>query len=222
MRRSKCVSDITLGTGWSSGGYFSNVEVSGTIYAGSQQQYFFRNTKMGRFVKGGWNFVFVGCEGAPSTHCGTSGGDPTTTIDQTPLIAEKPYITIDSSDKYYLKRPKYKSATQGTDWDDDADAFDFTQVYVASDADSAAVINGKLAEGLHVVLQPGNYNLEESLKMSVNGQVLLGIGMATLTPTNGNALIEVSDGIDARIAGLLLGAGSTKSEQLIKWGIDPS
>ena len=58
--------------------------------------------------------------------------------------------------------------------------------------------------------------------MSTNGQVLLGIGMATLTPTNGNACIEVADGIDARIAGLLLGAGSTKSEQLLKWGTDPS
>ena len=46
--------------------------------------------------------------------------------------------------------------------------------------------------------------------------------MATIIPTNGNSLIEVSDGVDARIAGLLLGAGSTKSEQLIKWGTDPS
>ena len=126
MRRSKCVSDITLGTGWSSGGYISNTEVSGTIYAGSQQQFFFRNTKMGRFVRGAWNFVFLGCEGAPGTHCGTSGGDPATTIDQTPIIAEKPYITIDSSDRYYLKRPKYKNATQGTDWDDGADSFDFS------------------------------------------------------------------------------------------------
>jgi len=31
--------------------------------------------------------------------------------------------------------------------------------------------------------------------------------MATLIPTNGNAIIEVADGTDARIAGLLLEAG---------------
>ena len=48
--------------------------------------------------------------------------------------------------------------------------------------------------------------------MNIDGQVLLGIGMATLTPTNGNTLIEVSDGVDARIAGLLLGAGSQRSD----------
>ena len=46
--------------------------------------------------------------------------------------------------------------------------------------------------------------------------------MATLTPTNGNAVIEVADGIDARIAGIILSAGSKKSEQLLKWGTDPS
>lgn len=46
--------------------------------------------------------------------------------------------------------------------------------------------------------------------------------MATLTPSKGNACIEVSDGIDARIAGLLIGAGSIKSEQLLKWGTDPT
>ena len=99
---------------------------------------------------------------------------------------------------------------------------DFSQVYVASDIDSAATINAKLAEGLHVVLQPGNYDLAESLKIAVDGQVLLGLGMATLTPTNGNPVIEVADGVDARIAGLLLGAGSIQSEQLLKWGTDPS
>ena len=46
--------------------------------------------------------------------------------------------------------------------------------------------------------------------------------MATLIATNGNACIEVADGIDARIAGLLLEAGETKSEALLKWGTDKS
>ena len=46
--------------------------------------------------------------------------------------------------------------------------------------------------------------------------------MATLVSTNGNACVEVADGIDARIAGLLLEAGKTKSDTLLKWGTDPS
>ena len=167
MRRVNCVGDIQLGTVPTSGGYISNSAVTGTIKAGSQQQFFFRNTSMGDFAKGAWNFVFLGCEGAPDSHCGNDD-IPATTIEQTPLIAEKPYITIDSSGKYFLKRPRYKTATVGVDWDD-ADVFDFTHVYVASDADSAATINGMLARGFHVVLQPGNYELEESLKISIHG-----------------------------------------------------
>ena len=46
--------------------------------------------------------------------------------------------------------------------------------------------------------------------------------MATLISTHGNACIEVADGIDARIAGLLLQAGEKKSDQLLKWGSDTS
>jgi hypothetical protein len=42
-------------------------------------------------------------------------------------------------------------------------------VYTASDADSAATINAMLAEGLHVVFQPGNYKLEDSLKVTKEG-----------------------------------------------------
>ena len=108
---------------------------------------------MGEFRKGGWNFVFVGCEGGvPDSHCGTSGGAvPATTIDETPIIAEKPYIVIDENDKYFLKRPKYTTSRQGTEWDN-ADTIDFENVYVATASDSASTINGKLAAGLHVVL----------------------------------------------------------------------
>ena len=224
MRRTRVVGDITLGTGWSSGGYLANSEVTGTIYAGSQQQWFNRNVKMGRFVKGAWNFVFVGCEGAPASHCGTSGGAaPATTIDQTPIMAEKPYITIDDNGSYQLNVPHYKTDSRGPDFDGaNATAVDFSSVYVASDSDSASTINSKLQQGLHVVLQPGIYQLDEALKVETDGQVVLGLGMATLIATNGNACIEVADGIDARIAGLLLQAGETKSDALLRWGTDPS
>ena len=111
MRRTRIVGDLTLGEGWSSGGYLANSEVTGTIYAGSQQQWFTRNASMGNFVKGGWNFVFLGCEGAPQTNCGQGGtGIPATSVDETPIIAEKPYITIGDDGKYTLHRPTYKTA----------------------------------------------------------------------------------------------------------------
>ena len=60
---------------------------------------------------------------------------------------------------------------------------DFSTVYVATANDTAKAINAKLSAGLHVVLSPGVYNLEESLLLTKDGQVLLGIGIATLIPT---------------------------------------
>lgn len=49
------------------------------------------------------------------------------------------------------------------------DEVDFSDVYVASDKDTAAIINAKLNEGLHVIMQPGQYKLEESIKINKSG-----------------------------------------------------
>jgi len=38
---------------------------------------------------------------------------------------------------------------------ENSDEIDFSNVYVASETDSAATINSKLSNGLHVILQPG-------------------------------------------------------------------
>ena len=103
--------------------------------------------------------------------------------------------------------------------DDDDDLIDFEQVYVAS-ADNVSEINEKLSQGFHVVLQPGIYELDQALNVKHDGQVLLGIGMATLVATNGDSCVEVADGIDARIAGLTLEAGKVRSPTLLKWGSD--
>ena len=42
--------------------------------------------------------------------------------------------------------------------------------------------------------------------------------MATLIPTSGKPCVEVEDGFDARVAGLLLEADTVKTDQLLKWG----
>ena len=83
--------------GFSSGGYMANVEVGGSIVSGSQQQWFARNSKFGEWSNGVWNQVFVGSSGAPASHCGLDGGSPYTTVDETPSVAEKPFIIIDST-----------------------------------------------------------------------------------------------------------------------------
>lgn len=104
----------------------------------------------------------------------------------------------------------YKTGnTEGWEY---ADEVDFSEVFVASPSDSAAKINAKLAEGLHLILQPGIYHLEESIKLVKSHYVVLGLGMATLIPINGTPAIEVADVYDVRIAGVILEAGVKPSE----------
>ena len=51
-----------------------------------------RNVAMKSYNGGNWNVVFTGSPGAPSSHCGNIGGHPYSTIAESPVIAEKPYI----------------------------------------------------------------------------------------------------------------------------------
>lgn len=69
-----------------------------------------------------------------------------------------------------------------------------------------------------MVLQPGIYKLSESLKVTYTNQVVLGLGLATLIPQNGDAAIEVSNVDGVRIAGLMLEAGKDNSEALLMFG----
>jgi hypothetical protein len=99
---------------------------------------------MASYTGDGVNMVFVGCTNAPESHCGADGGLPRTTADATPLIAEKPYITLEG-DKYKLNRPHVEANKKGStpNWNN-TDVVDFSQVYVAH-PDHANMINEKLA-----------------------------------------------------------------------------
>ena len=99
-----------------------------------------------------------------------------------------------------------------------ADEIDFSQVYVANEKDTAAHINSKLAEGLHLLFQPGNYQLEDTIRVNNANTVVLGMGLATLIPTNGTPAITVGPVDGVRVAGLLLEAGPKNSQSLLLWG----
>ena len=110
-----------------------------------------------------------GTMGAPASHCGNTGGGPFVTVPTTPTIAEKPYMTVAPNGKYTLAVPPLRSESIGPDWDDSkATKIGFESIYVAVPEESAATINAKLAEGLHVLLSPGIYNLTEALQVCLS------------------------------------------------------
>ena len=87
-----------------------------------------------------------------------------------------------------------------------------------AEADTAASINGKLRRGLHVVLCPGVYLLDDSLHINATGQVLFGLGLATLVSTSGAPSVVVGNVDGVRVAGVLLQAGAKPTPALLVWG----
>jgi len=90
--------------------------------------------------------------------------------------------------------------------------------YLAHEGDSAATINAQLASGKHLLLTPGVYHLESAIRVTHADTVVLGIGMASLTPTAGTAAIEVADVAGVKIAGITVDAGVTNSAVLVQVG----
>ena len=109
-------------------------------------------------------------------------------------------------------RPKteYNKTGPTPGWEN-ADEIDFSNVYVANEKDTAAIINAKLEEGLHLLFQPGNYHLEDTIRVNNADTVVMGMGIATLIPTNGTPAITVGNVDGVRVAGVLLEAGSKNS-----------
>jgi len=205
---------------FASGGYLSNSQVLGTVSSGSQQQYFSRNNEV-NWDGGVWNMVFVGTEGAPSSHCGrddNTGALPFSNAGPTPTIAEKPYVSVDDSGLYWLNVPQVRSNSNGVDWSVGLQ-ISFDQVYVADAShDTASTINTQLSKGMHVVLAPGIYDLSAPLELNSPNQVLLGLGLATLVSAAGQPVVRVGNVDGVRIGGVLLEAGTQATEALLMWG----
>lgn len=209
--------------GYASGGWISGLDVGGTTKFGSQQQFMVRNSKSNKFDLPVWNGVFAAVDGAPSAQCGQisngqSANASISVLPTIPLVAEKPYITSTDGKIFKLIVPSVQSEIpSGVTWTSSgfqsSKEIDFSSVYVTKTTDTSSIINEKLSEGLHIVITPGIYTLDDSLNVQYENQVILGLGLATLiAPSNGNPCIRVGDVSGVRIAGLLLEAGKWETK----------
>ena len=210
--------------GYSSGGFLADSKIDGTVQAGSQQQWYTRNSTIGGFDGGAWNMVFSGVEGAPAQNFAepkTGGGTGIVTAEDTTRVSRAaPYLYLDGND-YKVFVPKAEADSSGPDWSTDAahgDSIDIADFYIAHEGDSAATINAALAAGKNLLLTPGVYHLADTLHVTRADTVVLGIGLASLTPDNGTSAIEVGDVSGVKIAGITVDAGATNSATLVKVG----
>jgi len=205
--------------GWASGGFMADCQIDGRILPGSQQQWFSRNSTWSNWANGVWNMVFLGCVNPPQ---GTWPAKPYTTIEKTPIIAEKPFLMVDGSGNYSVFVPALRKDTVGESWTDgnpQGTSIPLSDFYLAhADKDTAATINDALTAGKNLLLTPGIYHLEAPLKITRANTVVLGLGMATLNPTKGTSAMEVADVSGVKIACVLFDAGPTPSPVLLQVG----
>ena len=145
-----------------------------------------------------------------------------TTITNTPLIAEKPYLYLDSNGNYAVMVPALQTNTLGTTWASGPTpgvSIPISQFYIAhADTDNAASINAALNSGLNLILTPGVYQLTDSLQVTRPDTIILGLGYATLVPQTGTPALVISDVDGVKVAGLIFDAGPVQSPTLLQVG----
>lgn len=219
--------------GWASGGFVADSIFRKQAGSYSQQQYYYRNTRIDGGAYGvNWNQVLQGCTGdfgnctdgtkrpfAAATPllkgCGRSNwtqGGSMTWIDESAVIREKPFLVLDGQGAYGVFVPELRRHAVGPSWNEQDPGKGVTldlatEFYVAKeDADTEKTLNAALAKGKHILFTPGIYRLGAPLEVTKPGTILLGIGEATLVPMNDDAAVRCADVDGLILAGLVFDA----------------
>jgi hypothetical protein len=215
--------------GYASGGYIGDSDLNGAVENDSQQQYFTQNTDIGSWSNGVWNQVFCGDPGAPaqsfSSTSGDSGGTaPYTTLSSCPVSEQEPYLYQDSSGNYDVFVPSVQSNTTGPSWTTGGGNTPGTSLsvnntfYIVNSSSTITQINAALAAGENLLFTPGVYSYASTINVVDANTKIIGLGFATLIPTNGNVTLNVADVPGVNVSGLIFDAGPVNSPALLQIG----
>jgi hypothetical protein len=91
--------------------------------------------------------------------------------------------------------------------------------FVARPGDSARRLNNALAHGQHLLLTPGVYHVDETIRVKGADKIVLGLGLATIVPEGGVVPMTV-EAPGAVVAGVIFDAGAVNSPVLLRVGPD--
>jgi hypothetical protein len=217
---------ILTDNGWASGGFIADSLIDGWVDPLGQQQWLSRNSAWKAWINhdGSWNHVFMGVDNPPA---GRWPEVANTVVRKTPRIREKPFLVMDDEGEYYVLKPDpRRDDSRGISWAGGAvpgKKIPLEEFYVARAGESdAATMNAALAEGRHLLLTPGIYQIDEPLRVSRPGTIVLGIGYPTLVPVKGTPALLIADVDGVLAGGLLIDAGPVKSRALMIVGEEKS
>lgn len=212
----------TAGPQYASGGFIADSRLPAVVN-GSQQQWLIRDSEVASWSNAVWNQVFSGVVGAPDDSAFPD--PPYTTIDETPVSREKPYLYVDDEGRYNVHVPAVQHASSGVTWADGETAgrsIPITEFFIAKPGDSVKDINNALARGQHLILTPGVYDVDRTIQVKRPGTVVLGLGHATLTAVGGAVPLAVKDAEGIVVAGVTIDAGTELSPVLLRVGAPDS
>jgi hypothetical protein len=208
------------GSNWSSGGFIADTKIDTQIDSGTQQQFLTRNDDLTSWAGQNWNMVFVGDNQAPSDMGWPN--PPYTVVATTPVVREKPFLYVDPAGNYLVMVPYLKSNSTGSSWASGAPpgaAVSIDRFYIAKPGtDTASTLNAALGQGKHLLLTPGDYQLDGPILVTQPNTIVLGIGFPVLTPMGGNSLLSIADVDGVSIAGVLVEAGPQTTPTLLEAG----
>ena len=210
--------DYCTGPSFASGGFIADSS-AGVLINGSQQQWFTRNSEVGTWTNAVWNQVFTGVINAPSGD--TYPNPPYTTLDTTPVSREKPFVYVDDTGEWMVRVADTAFDTTGITWSTGnapGRSIPLADFFIATPDDSVQQINNALAHGRNLLLTPGMYDVSDSIYVKHENSVVLGIGLATVTPIGGATAMEIKDNPGIIVAGITIDAGTTKSDVLLQVG----
>jgi hypothetical protein len=205
--------------GFVSGGFFANDELNGFVGNFGQQQFFTRNSNVGQWSNAVWNQVFLGDNGAPATNFGAGG--QYTNVPATRVSQEPPFLTTDAAGNWSVFVPAVQTDSVGPDYTSGAEtgtSIPLSQFFIASPATPVQAINTALALGQDLILTPGIYDVSQPIDVVRPHTIVLGLGFATLIPTNGNAALETASVPGIKVSGLIVDAGPVNSPVLVQLG----
>jgi hypothetical protein len=211
-------------SGWTnaSGGFIADSRfASSLVVNGTQQQHLVRNSSVSGWTNAVWNQVFAGVQGAPR-HSFPS--PPYTTLVTNPVSREKPFLYVDSANRFRVFVPDVRFDSSGTSWQNGQTpgrSIPIESFFIARPGDSAQAMNDALAQGQHLLFTPGVYKLDRTIKVDRPDTIVLGLGMATLDAVNGAVTMAVADVPGVEISGLIFDAGPVNSPALLQVGSAP-
>ena len=214
--------DYCTSPSFASGGFIADSQFDGQVINGSQQQWMTRNSVLNGWSNGVWNQVFAGTVGAPA-ECFplTPSCGPYTTVEKNPVTREAPVLYADAAGRYQVFVPATRRDSVGTSWGNGPAAgrsIPLDKFFVAKPGDDVKDINNALARGKNLLLTPGIYPTDQTIKVKRADTVVLGLGYATIVPQRGNIAMTVADVAGVDISGLVFDAGPRNSRLLLQVG----